>query len=108
MLPKAAEALRTVGDVIASRQSKQGDRSLNLGLAPKTLFNVAITNQRSYATLETSLTDLKELGRRAGGTVNTVVMAMCAAALRKFLHRSQSAAAPIDDRARAGQPALGR
>ena len=85
MLPKAAEALRTVGEVIASRRSKQGDRSLNLGLAPKTLFNVAITNQRSYATLETSLTDLKELGRRAGGTVNTVVMAMCASALRKFM-----------------------
>jgi len=85
MLPKAAEALRTVGEVMATRQSKQGDRSLNLGLAPKSIFNVAITNQRSYATLETSLTDLKELGRRAGGTVNTVVMAMCASALRRFM-----------------------
>ena len=85
MLPKAAEALRTVGEVMASRDSKKGDRSLNLGLAPKTIFNVAITNQRSYATWVTSLTDLKELGRRAGGTVNTVVMAMCASALRKFL-----------------------
>jgi diacylglycerol O-acyltransferase len=71
--------------VMASRESKKGDRSLNLGLAPKTIFNVAITNQRSYATWVTSLTDLKELGRRAGGTVNTVVMAMCASALRKFL-----------------------
>ena len=85
MLPKAAEALRTVGEVMATRQSKQGGRSLNLGLAPKSIFNVAITNQRSYATLETSLTDLKELGRRAGGTVNTVVMAMCASALRRFM-----------------------
>lgn len=85
MLPQAAEALRTVGEVVASRQSKQGGRSLNLGLAPKTIFNVAITNQRSYATLETPLDALKELGRRAGGTVNTVVMAMCASALRKFL-----------------------
>jgi WS/DGAT/MGAT family acyltransferase len=85
MLPKAAEALRTVGEVMATRQSKQGDRSLNLGLAPKSIFNVAITNQRSYATLVTSLTDLKEIGRRAGGTVNTVVMAMCASALRKFM-----------------------
>jgi len=85
MLPQAARALNTVRQMTTKRQSKQDGRNLNLGIAPKTIFNVAITNQRSYATLETSLEELKELGRRAGGTVNTVVMAMCASALRKFL-----------------------
>jgi Uncharacterised protein family (UPF0089). len=58
---------------------------LNLGLAPKTIFNDSITNQRSYSTLSVPLADIKELGKRVGGTVNTMVMAMCSIALHRFL-----------------------
>lgn len=85
LLPTAARALSAAGQVLL-RQGSEGDtRTLNLGLAPKTIFNDAITNQRSYASLTLPFNDLKALGRRVGGTVNTIVMAMCSEALRQFL-----------------------
>lgn len=85
MLPTAIKALDTARKVLATRKQAPGERSLNLGMAPKTIFNVSITNQRSYSTMSAPLADLKALGKRAGGTVNTVVMAMCASALRRYL-----------------------
>jgi diacylglycerol O-acyltransferase / wax synthase len=85
MLPKAVRALGASAKIVASRRTAPGARSLRLGLAPKTMFNASITNQRSYATMSLPLGEMKALGRRVGGTVNTVVMAMCASALRQFL-----------------------
>ncbi|MEP7101612.1 MAG: wax ester/triacylglycerol synthase family O-acyltransferase [Burkholderiales bacterium] len=85
MLPKAVKALGAGVKVVASRKQLPGARSLRLGMAPKTIFNASITNQRSYATMSLPLGDMKALGKRVGGTVNTVVMAMCASALRQFL-----------------------
>ncbi len=85
MLPQGAKAVGTLARMLSKRKSTRDGRSLNVGRAPRTIFNASITNQRSYATLSLSLDELKALGRRAGGTVNTVVMAMCASALRKFL-----------------------
>ena len=85
VLPGAAKALTAAARVVASQRTTGGARSLNLGLAPKTIFNVSITNQRSYSTLSVPLADIKELGKRVGGTVNTIVMAMCSIALHRFL-----------------------
>jgi WS/DGAT/MGAT family acyltransferase len=85
LLPAAAKALDTAARVVASQRSEKGERSLNLGLAPSTIFNDSITNQRSYSTMSLPLADIKELGRRVGGTVNTIVMAMCSIALHHFL-----------------------
>ena len=85
MLPRAVKALRLAAKVIGERRKAPGERKLNLRLAPKTIFNVSITNQRSYSTLSLPLADIKALGKRVGGTVNTVVMAMCSGALRTFL-----------------------
>jgi WS/DGAT/MGAT family acyltransferase len=85
LLPTAAKAFSTAASVIASQQTSKGERSLNLGLAPKTIFNDSITNQRSYSTLSVPLSDIKALGQRVGGTVNTIVMAMCSVALHHFL-----------------------
>jgi diacylglycerol O-acyltransferase / wax synthase len=88
-LPQAAKALNTVRGILRSRRAdakaKPGQRPLNPILAPRTPFNVGITNQRSYSTMSVPLDELKNLGKRVGGTVNTVVMAMCAGALRRFL-----------------------
>jgi diacylglycerol O-acyltransferase / wax synthase len=86
-LPQAARALNTLRKLLKERKAvaQPGQRALNPVLAPRTLFNVSITNQRSYATMSLPLDELKALGRRVGGTVNTVVMAMCAGALRRFL-----------------------
>ena len=85
LLPTAAKAFGTAASVVASQRTPIGERSLNLGLAPKTIFNDSITNQRSYSTLSIPLADIKTLGKRLGGTVNTVVMAMCSLALQRFL-----------------------
>ena len=86
LLPTAAKAFSTAASVIESQRSRDGERSLNLGLAPKTIFNDSITNQRSYSTMSVPLADIKALGKRVGGTVNTVVMAMCSIALHRFLN----------------------
>lgn len=85
LLPTAAKAFSTAAGVVASQRTSNGSRSLNLGLAPKTIFNDSITNQRSYSTLSLPLADVKTLGKRVGGTVNTIVMAMCSIALHHFL-----------------------
>ena len=85
LLPTAAKALGTAASVVASQRSERGERSLSLGLAPRTVFNDSITNQRSYSTMSLPLTDIKALGKRVGGTVNTIVMAMCSIALQRFL-----------------------
>lgn len=85
LLPMAATALGTAAGVVASQRTASGERSLSLGLAPKTIFNEPITNQRSYSTLSIPLSDVKKLGKRIGGTVNTIVMTMCSIALHRFL-----------------------
>ncbi len=85
MLPQAAKALQAVGALVSARKTEPGARSLDLALAPKTIFNVPITNQRSYSVLSLPLAEVKALGKQVGGTVNTVVMAMCSGALRRFL-----------------------
>ena len=85
LLPTAAKAFSMAASVAASQRATGGKRALNLGLAPKSIFNESITNQRSYSTLSLPLADIKALGRRVGGTVNTIVMAMCSIALHHFL-----------------------
>ena len=86
LLPTAAKALTAAGRVLAQQQrTSKGERPLNLGMAPKTIFNDSITNQRSYSTLSLPLDELKQLGKRVGGTVNTIVMTMCSEAMRRFL-----------------------
>ncbi|WP_179405624.1 WS/DGAT/MGAT family O-acyltransferase [Burkholderia guangdongensis] len=86
-LPQISRALTTATRVLADQRTKPGERALNLGLAPKTIFNDSITNQRSFSTLSLPFNDVKALGKRVGGTVNTIVMAMCASALRNFLQQ---------------------
>ncbi|MFT3800264.1 MAG: wax ester/triacylglycerol synthase family O-acyltransferase [Burkholderiaceae bacterium] len=85
VLPQAIKAMDTAARIMRNRKYEPGQRRLDLGLAPKTIFNTSITNQRSYTTLTLSLAEIKALGKRAGGTVNSVVMAMCSSALRRFL-----------------------
>ena len=85
LLPTAAKALVTAGNVLASQRTATGERSLNLGVAPKTIFNDSITNQRSFSTMSLPFGELKALGKRVGGTVNTIVMAIVSGGLQRFL-----------------------
>jgi WS/DGAT/MGAT family acyltransferase len=54
-------------------------------LAPHTPFNAQITPHRRWAFADLSLQTVKQVKQRAGVTVNDVVMALTAAALRRWL-----------------------
>ncbi|HZX53828.1 MAG TPA: wax ester/triacylglycerol synthase family O-acyltransferase, partial [Ilumatobacteraceae bacterium] len=53
--------------------------------APSTPFNKAITAHRRFAIGSVPLDDIKSIKNRLGVTVNDVVMAVCAGALRRYL-----------------------
>jgi diacylglycerol O-acyltransferase / wax synthase len=74
----------------------------SLGFGPRTPLNVSITNQRSFAGRTVSLAETKAVGRRAGVSLNDVVMAACASALRRYmkelgitLDKAMTAAVPV-------------
>ena len=53
--------------------------------APQSLFNSEITPHRRFAFGSLSLDEVKEIKKQRGVTVNDVVMALCAGALRRYL-----------------------
>ena len=53
--------------------------------APPTPFNVAIDGRRRFAFTEIPLDEAKMVKNALGGTVNDVVLALCAGALRNYL-----------------------
>ncbi|HEX6658966.1 MAG TPA: wax ester/triacylglycerol synthase family O-acyltransferase [Ilumatobacter sp.] len=76
----------------ALRSRLRGDRSreddlpkLPLLSAPRTPFNATIGPHRRFAYTTVSLDDARQIRRAFGVTFNDVVMAMCAATLRKYL-----------------------
>lgn len=62
--------------------------------APKTPFNRRVTGARRFAAQSWSLARIKAAGKRHGGTVNDVFLAMCAGALRQYLISQD--ALPVD------------
>ncbi len=52
---------------------------------PRTPFNAAISGHRVYATASLPLPDVKALAKSRGVTINDVVLALCAGALRRYL-----------------------
>ncbi len=52
---------------------------------PRTMFNAPITAQRSAAFARVSLDDVREIRKAFSVTVNDVVLALCASALRRYL-----------------------
>lgn len=63
------------------------------GVAPPTPFNKSITPHRSFSYRTTELAEIKEIKQAFGATVNDVVMAICAGALRSYLLAHDS---PVD------------
>jgi diacylglycerol O-acyltransferase / wax synthase len=77
--------------------------------APKSMFNVPITGARRFAAQGWPLERVKAVGRAAGATMNDVMLAMCAGALRQYMldlgtlpDRPLVAAVPMSLRARTG------
>jgi WS/DGAT/MGAT family acyltransferase len=56
-------------------------------IAPPTSFNRPIGPRRAFAYGELDLAEIKQVRRALGGSVNDVVMALCATALRQWLDK---------------------
>ncbi|MDZ4270072.1 MAG: WS/DGAT domain-containing protein, partial [Mycobacterium sp.] len=54
--------------------------------APATRFNAEVTSERTIALAQLDLDDVKRVKNECGVKVNDVVMALCAGALRGYLH----------------------
>jgi diacylglycerol O-acyltransferase len=68
--------------------AEQGLREQAVALpmqAPRSILNVPITGSRRFAAQAWSMERIKAVGKAADATVNDVVLAMCAAALRSYL-----------------------
>jgi diacylglycerol O-acyltransferase len=102
-LPNALQAIASATmPAFAGGQFTQFGMPKNWQLGPKTPLNVSITNQRSFAARSVSLSEVKQIAKACGGTVNDVVLAASAAALRRYLNEynqlpsaSLNAAVPV-------------
>ena len=52
---------------------------------PRTRFNYALSHKRSFSTTSIALDEVRALKTRLGGTVNDVILALVAGALRRYL-----------------------
>lgn len=87
---RVAKALgKTAGAAMAVRRRNRAEPNLTPPpspfSAPRTSFNTAITPRRSFAFTTVSLPTVKAVKNAAGATVNDVVLALCAGALRRYL-----------------------
>ena len=62
-----------------------GDGAVSPFETPRCMLNVPITASRRFAAQSYSLTRIKAVGKALDCTVNDIVLAMCAAALRQYL-----------------------
>jgi diacylglycerol O-acyltransferase len=88
-LPSAAGS---VGSAVVRQSVGGGGKGLGslrpkmpVQLAPRTIFNVGITSQRSFATASLPLAECKAMGKAAGGSFNDMVLWICSTALRTYL-----------------------
>ncbi len=81
--------LRAARSVLLPLDEETGKRRLalpkGLSFAPRTPLNVSITNQRSFATRALPLALLKQMAKASDTSLNDVVLAICAGALRRYL-----------------------
>jgi diacylglycerol O-acyltransferase / wax synthase len=86
VLPTLAPAVRTlVGGMLGLNRGDGGVISTVPGRAPATPFNKPITPHRRIALRSVELDSVKTVKNAFGVSVNDVVMAMCAGALRRWL-----------------------
>lgn len=80
---QAAKAVKRV----AAPEHGQSRVAMPTSPAPTTPWNKAITQHRRFAIRTSSLSNIKAIKDATGGTVNDVVMAICAGGLRTYLLR---------------------
>lgn len=67
------------------QQARKDPEFGDLFRAPTTIFNRRIGNARRFAAQSWPMDRVRAVGRKLGGTLNDVVLGMCAAALRRYL-----------------------
>jgi diacylglycerol O-acyltransferase len=85
-IPGAAELGRLINR--AQRMIDRGEAAFELGerlIAPKTLFSGRVSAHRRFAFGQLSLDDVKLVKNAYGVTVNDVIVALCAGAVRHWL-----------------------
>ncbi len=83
VVPELLKALNRI--VLPDATSLRYEPVPDVPRGPRTVFNVAVTNQRLYAARTMPLSTVKRLGKATGTTVNDVVLAICAGAVRRYL-----------------------
>jgi WS/DGAT/MGAT family acyltransferase len=103
-----------VGGLLGLNKGDGGIISTKIGRAPGTPFNKPITPHRRVAFRSVDLAAVKQVKNAAGVSVNDVVMAMCAGALRRWLIEHEALPAdplismiPVSVRDDASKGALG-
>jgi len=115
LLPTLAPPLNTlVGEILGLNRGDGAVIATRPGRAPATPFNRSITPHRRFAFRSVDLDTVKTVKKAFGVSVNDVVMAMCAGALRRWLIDHDAlpgqplvAMIPVSVRDPAGQGALG-
>ena len=91
MLPGALAGTARGGFELVRRRLAPGTPSMaGLFTAPPTPFNAAITPHRKVAFTSVSLTDVRAVKDAVGTTVNDVILAICAGAVRRWLEARDS------------------
>jgi diacylglycerol O-acyltransferase len=84
-LPKVTRELyRTL------REARSDPDYVSAFQAPRCILNQKITGSRRFAAQDYSLDRIKAAGKAHGATINDVVLAMCASALRKYLQEIEA------------------
>lgn len=82
-------ALKVAAGLIAPSRDEAGQFHAGSGrrwsLGPRTPLNVAITNQRVFATVRIPLDQAKAVAKAFDATLNDVVLGICSGALRRYL-----------------------
>jgi diacylglycerol O-acyltransferase / wax synthase len=86
----APAMFRALRDTVVPEKDENGKRQWGLPknfkiFGPRTLLNVSVTNQRTFAGRTISLAETKLIGKTLGGSLNDVVMCTTAGAMRRYL-----------------------
>ncbi|WP_370248881.1 wax ester/triacylglycerol synthase family O-acyltransferase [Nocardioides sp.] len=81
-----AEAAGMPGALVRTlRQGLRNETSAVSLYAPRTMFNQNITGSRRFAAQDWPIERIRAIGKATGTTINDVVLAMCAGAIRTYL-----------------------
>jgi diacylglycerol O-acyltransferase / wax synthase len=85
----APQMTSSLAGAIASLSNSKTDQSQSNKsrqfIGPKTRLNVAITNQRAFATLNLPMAEVRAIGKLVGGSLNDAVLGIVSGGLRSFL-----------------------